>query len=549
MQTHIPTPADQSQQSHQHRSVPESVQLATEAQPVFEDSRAESAQLLRNQSMMSTSAHQQSLQAAQAKIKSSPLVQHMNTLQAYMADGAITQRVEEEEPLQGKFETALRLESEAASELPGSNNTGLPTQLKTGIESLSGMSMDHVKVHYNSDKPAQLNAHAYAQGSEIHVAPGQEQHLPHEAWHVVQQAQGRVQPTMQMKAGVPVNDDEGLEREADVMGAKALSTHTQILQAKSINTSLRTNGVVQHYFTTKGEKAKKIRQWVGATKKQLEAEGEELLLKFFTDHAKSSSEVEWENVRETYAETKLNLRQMLDDETDAPLTLMDEQHPTKKLAGAISATGYNRLAAWDIGDRGALDPTTHTELAHVSKKADWMKERIDTTYGSSKGELGQGFYTVTGHGDGAAEGIRNEFGANGKEPRDVLKFRIANVELIEMVNGDEALGAFLIYMLQHPSGYPEGADVSASISAINKMGKVLIFPDKETEVDVDNEGGKHSYETFREANGPGSHSLIIGPQARASLDGIRQICARGYLGDKILNEAPRSEKRLGPRPG
>ena len=69
---------------------------------------------------------------------------------------------------------------------------------------------------------AQLNAHAYAQGNEIHVAPGQEQHLPHEAWHVVQQAQGRVKPTMQMKAGVPVNDDAALEDEADAMGAKAL---------------------------------------------------------------------------------------------------------------------------------------------------------------------------------------------------------------------------------------------------------------------------------------------------------------------------------------
>ncbi|MCF5827275.1 DUF4157 domain-containing protein, partial [Pseudomonas syringae] len=48
------------------------------------------------------------------------------------------------------------------------NNTGIPDQLKAGIESLSGMSMDHVKVHYNSDKPTQLNAHAYAQGSHIY---------------------------------------------------------------------------------------------------------------------------------------------------------------------------------------------------------------------------------------------------------------------------------------------------------------------------------------------------------------------------------------------
>ena len=102
------------------------------------------------------------------------------------------------------------------------NNTGLPDNLKTGIENLSGYSMDDVKVHYNSSKPAQLNAHAYAQGTDIHLASGQEKHLPHEAWHVVQQKQGRVKPTMQMKDKVNINDDAGLEKEADVMGAKAL---------------------------------------------------------------------------------------------------------------------------------------------------------------------------------------------------------------------------------------------------------------------------------------------------------------------------------------
>ena len=100
-------------------------------------------------------------------------------------------------------------------------NTGLPDNLKTGIENLSGYAMYDVKVHYNSDKPAQLQAHAYAQGTDIHLAPGQEKHLPHEAWHVVQQKQGRVKPTMQMKGKVNVNDDDGLEKEAEVMGGKA----------------------------------------------------------------------------------------------------------------------------------------------------------------------------------------------------------------------------------------------------------------------------------------------------------------------------------------
>ncbi|MFK7904877.1 MAG: DUF4157 domain-containing protein [Chitinophagales bacterium] len=101
------------------------------------------------------------------------------------------------------------------------NNTGLPDNLKSGIENLSGYSMDDVKVHYNSEKPAQLQAHAFAQGTDIHLGAGQEKHLPHEAWHVVQQKQGRVKPTMQMKGGVNVNDDKGLEREADVMAGRA----------------------------------------------------------------------------------------------------------------------------------------------------------------------------------------------------------------------------------------------------------------------------------------------------------------------------------------
>ncbi len=110
------------------------------------------------------------------------------------------------------------------------NNTGLPDNLKAGIESLSGISMDNVNVHYNSSRPVQLNALAYAQGADIHLAPGQERHLPHEAWHVVQQAQGRVRPTVQMKGDVAVNNDAELEREADEMGNEALSAGRSVSQ-------------------------------------------------------------------------------------------------------------------------------------------------------------------------------------------------------------------------------------------------------------------------------------------------------------------------------
>ena len=134
----------------------------------------------------------------------------------------VTQKIEmeEEELIQGKFTAEVLQKDEASA--PKQNDTGLPNNLKAGVENLSGHSLDDVKVHYNSSTPNKLQAHAYAQGKNIFVASGQERHLPHEAWHVVQQKQGRVQPTIQTKGGININDDDKLEKEADEMGAKAL---------------------------------------------------------------------------------------------------------------------------------------------------------------------------------------------------------------------------------------------------------------------------------------------------------------------------------------
>jgi len=97
--------------------------------------------------------------------------------------------------------------------------TGLPPTIKTGIESLSGMSMDHVRVHYNSSQPAQLNALTYAQGSDIHVGPGQEHHLAHEAWHIVQQRQGRVGDNVRTHIGLST-DPRALEVERDLLARR-----------------------------------------------------------------------------------------------------------------------------------------------------------------------------------------------------------------------------------------------------------------------------------------------------------------------------------------
>ena len=124
--------------------------------------------------------------------------------------------------LNNYYSTSQSIQKKASPEhSQRENKTGIPNKQKVGIEHLSAMFMDGVKVNHNSSQPAQLNALAYKQDMDTHVGSGQEQHILHEGGDVVQQKQGRVKPTVQAK-GVSINDDTALENEVDVMGAKAL---------------------------------------------------------------------------------------------------------------------------------------------------------------------------------------------------------------------------------------------------------------------------------------------------------------------------------------
>ena len=87
----------------------------------------------------------------------------------------------------------------------------------------------NVNIHVGS-KASAVGALAYTQGNDIHFAQGKfnphtnsgQTLLGHELAHVVQQRAGRVKATTSVN-GLPVNDDRSLEKEADVMGAKAAS--------------------------------------------------------------------------------------------------------------------------------------------------------------------------------------------------------------------------------------------------------------------------------------------------------------------------------------
>lgn len=126
---------------------------------------------------------------------------------------------EEEELMQGKFETA---------QCQTENQTGIPDGVKQRMEDSFNTDFSAVRVHPESAKAPEVGALAYTQGTDIHFAPGQfkpdtsggRQLLGHELTHVVQQQEGRVQPTAEI-GGMAVNNDAGLEQEADIRGSQA----------------------------------------------------------------------------------------------------------------------------------------------------------------------------------------------------------------------------------------------------------------------------------------------------------------------------------------
>ncbi len=130
---------------------------------------------------------------------------------------------EEEEEVQMKKGKGVSNENE-------SSNSKLPGNVQAKMEGTLGHDFSNVNIHTNSSKAKDVGALAYTQGNDVHFAPGQfkpdtkqgQELIGHEFAHVVQQSQGRVQPTTQAK-GMPVNDDKGLEKEADDMGRKVVN--------------------------------------------------------------------------------------------------------------------------------------------------------------------------------------------------------------------------------------------------------------------------------------------------------------------------------------
>lgn len=259
------------------------------------------------------------------------------------------------------------------------------------------------------------------------------------------------------------------------------------------------------------------------------------------------------------------------------LSDMAGSHPQVSVAGkqqlrkgTVDVNNLQSMEHWDVGAQGAHAvnqiPADETELAHNAWNKDHFNQKAaDPNYGNP-GEFGSGFYLTTGHETAPQEAIRDQWKnkASGDSPRDVIKFRFKNRDLVERHLGfqpnqqlnpqqQEEKDLFL-HMLQNsttPGGnYPNNMDEDQAIAVmnrINRRGNTLLFPmTKDKAVDIDGATSQHWSDYTQNNGGPSGHSLVIGPQRPHDLRNIRQIAFRGEIGDLAINEAQRSFQKTAP---
>jgi hypothetical protein len=108
-----------------------------------------------------------------------------------------------------------RRDEEAVQRKPNVQRVQVPQDEERPPVPNLGANMNEVAAHRNPQRPAQIGAQAFAQGNNIHLGRGQEQHLPHEAWHVAQQ-QGRVRQDDEAAQRKPTASDGGFQADSSV---------------------------------------------------------------------------------------------------------------------------------------------------------------------------------------------------------------------------------------------------------------------------------------------------------------------------------------------
>jgi len=154
-----------------------------------------------------------------------------------------------------------------STQIQRKKNENLPEDLQEKIENSFGQDFSNVNIQKNSKEAIGLNARAFTKGDSIHFAPSEfnpnsekgKNLIGHEFTHVTQQRSGVVKPTSVMGEGLNLNNDRGLESEADYFGQKAVRGES-IPKYQSSSLGIRNNlrvaqaksNIIQRAVTTWG---------------------------------------------------------------------------------------------------------------------------------------------------------------------------------------------------------------------------------------------------------------------------------------------------------
>jgi len=262
----------------------------------------------------------------------------------------------------------------------GQRVSPLPLALRSGLEQLSGVDLSEVQVHHDSHAPASLGAAAFTYGKAIHLGPGEQRYLPHEGWHAVQQAQGRVAPSFQL-GGVAINNANTLEREADTMGALALCHGSSGPEGTAARGMPRATGCLQAAYPPVVQRAMKFELQTKNTLHrargtQVEPLGRKYGPQDFIVQGSSGVRLESEHDEAGFVEFETSWHRSwpeLEEALNEAVTMTESMSAAPK---AAEFPGYNEFPF----DKQSFESAPY-DIAHLRKK--WKR---DPRYENSAGE-------------------------------------------------------------------------------------------------------------------------------------------------------------------
>jgi hypothetical protein len=251
----------------------------------------------------------------------------------------------------------------------------MPVGVQRKMEASFAADFSGVRIHEGGEAAA-IGAVAYAQGKDLHFAPGEYQPdtqagqelIGHELGHVVQQAEGRVATPGQAK-GAAINEDPGLEREADEMGARAARGEAARSGGGAMMGSA--GGVVQAKYAASGKQKTELKSKIGKWGKEYMDGGGEIddlvqeLADYFDDHGQAlriigrATYTQWSDAQMAGTGPSELEDQLLggDGEAEAPKKKKD---PIAEVKKKLTAKGMD-LALFAKADLEQIDREKETD--------------------------------------------------------------------------------------------------------------------------------------------------------------------------------------------